>query len=149
MSTPPADGPALAETAERLHSVAVRLLRRARVADRSASVGPAQLSALSFLYFSGPVPLTALAQAEQVAQPTMTRIVASLEKSGAATRSPSPDDGRVQLVEITASGRSIFETARSRRLEIIEALLGRLDPATTRALHPLIVELADAINRRD
>jgi DNA-binding MarR family transcriptional regulator len=139
----------LAETAERLHSVAVRLLRRARVADRSASVGPAQLSALSLLYFSGQVQLTALADAEQVAQPTMTRIVASLEKAGAARRLASPTDGREKLVEITDAGRQIFETARARRLEVIEALLAKLDAETVAALHPLILKLADVVNQRD
>lgn len=139
----------LTDTAERLHSVAVRLVRRARVADRSASVGPAQLSALSILYFAGQMPLTALADTEQVAQPTMTRIASSLEKTGAVRRLPSPGDRRVQLVEITDTGRQIFETARAKRLEVIEAVLSRLDPATVAALHPLILELADAVNQRD
>ena len=141
--------PRLAETAERLHSVAVRLLRQARVADRSASVGPAQLSALSFLYFSGQVQLTALADAEQVAQPTMTRIVASLEKAGAARRIASPTDRREKLVEITDAGRETFETARAKRLEVIEAILRKLDADTAAALHPLILKLANVVNQRD
>lgn len=142
--------PALrAETAERLHSIAVRLLRRARVVDREAGVGPAQLSALSVLYFSPELPLTALAEAEQVAQPTMTRIVRSLETAGAVTRAPSAIDRRVQMVAISPEGRRIFKAARARRLEVIEGMLGRLDDATVAALRPLLTLLAEAVNARD
>jgi len=42
------------ETADRLHSAAIHLLRRLRVRDRESGVGPAQLSALSVLVFGGP-----------------------------------------------------------------------------------------------
>lgn len=138
-----------AETAERLHSIAIRLLRRARVVDREAGVGPAQLSALSVLYFTPELPLTALAEAEQVAQPTMTRIVASLEAASAVTRARSQTDRRVQMVAISPEGRRIFEAARARRLEVIEAMLGRLDDATIAALRPLLTPLVDAVNHRD
>lgn len=138
-----------AETAERLHSIAIRLLRRARVVDREAGVGPAQLSALSVLYFSPELPLTALAEAEQVAQPTMTRIVASLETAGAVTRAPSPTDRRIQMVTISPEGRRIFEAARARRLEVIETMLRRLDDDSIAALRPLLTGLADAVNSRD
>jgi DNA-binding MarR family transcriptional regulator len=137
-----------AETAERLHSIAVRLLRRARVADREAGVGPAQLSALSVLYFSPELALTALAEIEDVSQPTMTRIVRSLEEAGAVTRA-SAADRRVQLVSISAEGRKVFEAARARRLMIIEAILARMDVSTVAALRPLLTPLAEAVNARD
>ncbi len=41
------------ETADRLHSAAIHLLRRLRVRDRESGVGPAQLSALSVLVLGG------------------------------------------------------------------------------------------------
>lgn len=139
----------LADAAERLHSIAVRVLRRARVADRESGLGPAQLSALSVLYFADRITITALAEAEQVSQPTMTRVVNSLVESKAAARAPSPDDRRVQFVTISAKGRRIFEGARERRLRIIRQVLGRLDAATIAALLPLLHEVADAVNARD
>lgn len=138
-----------AETAERLHSIAVRLLRRARAADREAGVGPAQLSALSVLYFSPELALTALAEIEDVSQPTMTRIVRSLEAAGAVTRVASAADRRVALVSISAEGRRIFEAARGRRLAIIEGILGHMDARTVAALRPLLGPLAAAVNTRD
>src|SRR5256885_16104382 len=70
------------ETADRLHSAAIHLLRRLRVRDRESGVGPAQLSALSVLVFGGPRSLGELADAEQVRPPTMSRIVAGRERGG-------------------------------------------------------------------
>src|SRR5204863_2334816 len=70
------------ETADRLHSAAIHLLRRLRVRDRESGVGPAQLSALSVLVLGGgPRSLGELAEAEQVRPPTMSRIVAGLVRS--------------------------------------------------------------------
>ena len=139
----------LSHTAERLHSLAVRLIRRARTADRDAGVGPAQLSALSVLYFAEDLPLTALADAEQVSQPTMTRVVNALVEARLVRRTASPDDKRVQLVGITAKGRRLFEAARERRLRIIEDLLGRLPADTLVAFAPLVDEVLAAVNARD
>ena len=74
------------ETADRLHSASIHLLRRLRVRDRESGVGPAQLSALSVLVFGGPRSLGELADAEQVRPPTMSRIVAGLERAGLVKR---------------------------------------------------------------
>src|ERR1700682_719948 len=70
------------ETAGRLHSVAIHLLRRLRVSDLASGIGPAQLSALSVLVFGGPRSLGELAEAEQVRPPTMSRIVAGVGGGG-------------------------------------------------------------------
>src|SRR6266850_1938157 len=85
------------ETADRLHSAAIHLLRRLRVRDRESGVGPAQLSALSVLVFGGPRSLGELADAEQVRPPTMSRIVAGLERAGLVKRRKTEDGRRVRL----------------------------------------------------
>src|SRR5580692_4235266 len=84
--------------AERLHSAAIQVLRHARQADRQSAMGPAQLSALSVLVFGGPCSLRELADAEQVAPPTITRIVAALRRGGYVRLAPSPDDARSSIV---------------------------------------------------
>ncbi|HXX01836.1 MAG TPA: hypothetical protein VEJ00_11510, partial [Candidatus Acidoferrales bacterium] len=65
----------LLSLADRLHSVAIHLLRRVRKQDVETGEGPARLSALSVLVFGGPKTLGELAAAEQVKPPTMSRIV--------------------------------------------------------------------------
>jgi len=111
--------------AERLHSAAIHVLRYARQADRNGAIGPAQLSALSVLVYGGPRNLRELADAEQVAAPTMTRIVAALRRGGYVRLKRSPHDGRVVIVETTAKGSAALEKARAARLDLIDGLLAR------------------------
>lgn len=115
--------------AERLHSAAIHVLRYARRADRQSAMGPAQLSALSVLVFGGPSNLRQLADAEQVAPPTMTRIVAALRRDGYVRLTPSPDDARSSIVEATAKGTAALEKARTARLDLIDGLLSRNEHA--------------------
>jgi DNA-binding MarR family transcriptional regulator len=109
-------------TADRLHSAAIHLLRRLRVRDRESGVGPAQLSALSVLVLGGPRSLGELADAEQVRPPTMSRIVAGLERAGLVKRRRTEDGRRVRL-EASAKGAKILEQGRNRRVESLAKAL--------------------------
>ena len=79
-STPPAPRPAPAEEelAARLRLSATRLARRLRQ-EADAGLTPSQLSALAVIDRQGPLTLGALADHEQVAPPTITKVVAKLE----------------------------------------------------------------------
>jgi DNA-binding MarR family transcriptional regulator len=114
------------EAADRLHSAAIHLLRRLRVRDLASGVGPAQLSALSVLVFGGPRSLGELAQAEQVKPPTMSRIVAGLERSGLVRRK-STHDRRQVMLEATGKGARILQQGRRRRVESLARALRGLD----------------------
>src|SRR5882762_6894264 len=109
-------------TADRLHSAAIHLLRRLRVRDRKSGVGPAQLSALSALVLGGPRSLGELADAEHVRPPTMSRIVAGLERSGLVKRQRTEDGRRVRL-EASAKGTKILVEGRKRRVESLAKAL--------------------------
>jgi DNA-binding MarR family transcriptional regulator len=113
------------ETADRLHSAAIHLLRRLRVRDRESGVGPAQLSALSVLVFGGPRSLGELADAEQVRPPTMSRIVAGLESAGLVRRHATEDGRRVRL-EASAKGTKILQEGRERRVESLAKAVSSL-----------------------
>jgi DNA-binding MarR family transcriptional regulator len=113
------------ETADRLHSAAIHLLRRLRVRDRESGVGPAQLSALSVLVFGGPKSLGELADAEQVRSPTMSRIVSGLEREGLVRRHATEDGRRVRL-EASAKGTKILQEGRKRRVESLAKALSSL-----------------------
>ena len=108
-----------------MHSAAIHLLRRVRVADdESMGMTPARRSALSVLVFLGPQSLSVLAAAEQVTLPTMSKLVASMEKDGLVRRERDPGDGRVVRLHATAKARRVAERGRERRLEVLESLLG-------------------------
>jgi DNA-binding MarR family transcriptional regulator len=118
-----------AKLAQRLHSVAIRVLRHARTSDRESGIGPARLSALSVLVYGGPCTLAELANAEQVSAPTMSRIVQALERDGLARRQASDEDKRAVILRATRKGEQLLERARQRRLSRIEALLQSADSA--------------------
>src|SRR5262245_22667694 len=100
------------ETANALHSAAVRLLRRARTADAGMDLDGPRASLLSVLVFAGPQPATRLAEIEQVSPPAITKLVTALEDAGLAVRRQSPDDRRVVLVTATPAGRRLLERGR-------------------------------------
>jgi len=115
----------LTEVADQLHSAAIHLLRRLRVRDRESGIGPAQLSALSVLVFGGPRSLGELADAEQVRPPTMSRIVAGLQRSRLVRRHATEDGRRVRL-EATPKGVSLMWEGRKRRIESLAKALAVL-----------------------
>src|SRR2546429_5046345 len=82
------------DTADLLHSAALRLLRYARSADKEMDLDGPRASALSVLVFGGPLPLTRLAELEQVSPPAITKTVTALEAAGLATRTRSDRDRR-------------------------------------------------------
>ena len=105
-----------ATIADRLHSAAIHVLRRLRVEDKAIGLSGPRASALSVIVFRGPVTMSALAEAEQVRPPTITRLVAGLERRGLVRRVSDSRDGRVQLVEATAAGRRLLNRGRARRV---------------------------------
>jgi DNA-binding MarR family transcriptional regulator len=143
-----ATGKRWAGTASDLNSAAIHLLRALRATDRAAGLTPARLSALSVLVFGGPSPLGRLARTEDVAGPTMTRIVDGLCDLGLAERRPHPDGGRLVLVAATAEGERVMRAARQARIDTIVAALRGLPPADRAAIaaaSPALLRLADRV----
>jgi DNA-binding MarR family transcriptional regulator len=143
-----ATGKRLAGTASDLNSAAIHLLRGLRATDRAAGLTPARLSALSVLVFGGPCPLGRLARTEDVAGPTMTRIVDGLCELGLAERRPHPDGGRLVLVAATAEGERVMHEARQARVDTIVAALRALpaeDRTAIASAAPALRRLADAV----
>jgi DNA-binding MarR family transcriptional regulator len=112
--------------ADRLHSAALHLLRRLRIEDDVLGVSPPRLSALSVVVSAGPLAIGALATAEGVAAPTMTRLVDGLEHDGFVRRRRDPADARGVLVEATPAGKRILTRGRAQRVQTLAAGLAAL-----------------------
>jgi len=112
--------------AEPLHRVVLHLLRTLRREDDESGLSPARLSALSVLVFGGPTTLGRLAQAEGVSAPTMSRLVAELEREGWVRGAPDPADARRRRLEASAAARRLLLAGRDRRLGALDAALRRL-----------------------
>src|SRR3954451_23634425 len=103
-----------AAMAARLRLSATRL---ARILRRQADTGltPSQLSALATIEGHGPMTLGALAEHENVAPPSVTKLVNKLEGQGLVRRQASPADGRVALVSLTGDGTGLLAESRQRK----------------------------------
>ena len=122
--------------ADKLHSAAIHLLRRVRKQDEASGVGPAQLSALSVLVFSGPKTFGELAAAEQVKPPTMSRIVAGLRRSRLIEITADRHDARRKQIRATNNGKRLLQQGRQRR---IQNLADHLSALTRTELSELMV----------
>ena len=141
---PPRAGSAEA-IADQLHSAAIHLLRRLRREDDLSGVSAPRLSALSVVVFGGPITIGALAAAEQVRVPTMSRLVATLEADGLVRRHVDPTDRRVVRIEASEAGRTLLHAGRRRRVAALSGDIARLTPRERTALRaavPLLERLA-------
>jgi DNA-binding MarR family transcriptional regulator len=102
------------ELAARLRVAVARLARQLRQ-QAGTGLSPSQQSALVTIETEGPMTLGDLAQAEQVAPPSITKVVARLEDDGLVSRAVDDNDRRVVRVSITAEGRRRLDHSRSRR----------------------------------
>jgi DNA-binding MarR family transcriptional regulator len=133
--------------ADRLHSAAIHLLRWLRREDGPSGLSAPRLSALSVVVMAGPLTLGALAAAEQVRAPTMSRLVDALEGDGLVAREPDPADGRATRVRATSRGARLLADGRARRVRALAAALAAL-PARDRATLARAAELLEALTAR-
>lgn len=115
--------------AEDLHSFAVRLLRRARAADRASGLSPERLSVLSVLVFAGPQTVSTLAALESVSPPAISRIARALARAGHVARRRDDQDRRTVFLSATSKGRRLVLEGRARRVAVVAEGLASLSPA--------------------
>lgn len=130
--------PALAEVAGRLHRMIRSHLDRQRVSLATART-------LATLDREGPVHMSELAAVEQVAQPTISALVARLESQGLVQRSPDPADGRLVVVALTPSGRDQLGSILELRTALVSRWLAELsspERAAVAAAIPALVRLS-------
>jgi DNA-binding MarR family transcriptional regulator len=116
-----------ADVADRLHSAAIHLLRSLRRQDEATGLSASRLSALSVVVFAGPVTISQLARAEQVSTPTMTRMLAGMERDGFLKRERDANDRRVIWIRATPKGARILHEGRRRRVAALASDLAALD----------------------
>ena len=136
-----------ADVADRLHSAAIHLLRRLRAEDDAAGLTGPQLSALSVIVFRGPISLGALAAAEQVRPPTISRLIRELERQKLVERAGHDADARVHHVRATEAGKTLLAEGRARRVAALAREIAAL-PATQRRLLRDAAELLDDLSTR-
>ncbi|HEX4830158.1 MAG TPA: MarR family transcriptional regulator [Trebonia sp.] len=119
-----------------VYGLLASLLRRA---PRDISL--TSLATLSTLDRTGTKRITELAAIEGVTQPSMTTLVASLERQGLVERRGDPGDRRVSLVSLTEAGREYMLRRRRAGTEAFATLVAQLPAAEAAALAAAIPAL--------
>ncbi len=122
------------DVASRLHSAAIHLLRRVRRDDPLMELSPARASVLSVLVFGGPRSAGELAENEQVAAPTMTKLISGLARDGYVRKRPHPADGRAVTITATAKAARALDEGRRRRIQLLQTIFHDLDDDEWQAL---------------
>ena len=124
-TSPPDD---VSETAGRLRIAVARLARKLRQ-QNVGSLGPTSDAALASIEREGPLTLGELAAIEQIAPPSVTRLIGKLEDAGFVERRFDQRDRRVCRVEVTEAGRRQVVDNRRRRHEWLAGRLEQLPDA--------------------
>jgi DNA-binding MarR family transcriptional regulator len=128
MSRTPVRRVSTVEVAGLLREAITRVNRRLRQTRPVGDLTIAQVSALQSLDLAGALTPRELAEAERVAPPTITKIVARLEEQGLVARTPHPTDGRQAILSPSPQGRRLTAEYRRRRDEWLAQRLAKLSP---------------------
>ena len=133
------------ELAARLRLVLNRLARRLRN-QTPGDLSPSLTSALVTIELRGPITLGQLAASERVTPPSITRMVATLERLGLVRREADPGDRRIARVSLTPDGRRTVRRTRTRKTAYLAKRLHKLDEserAVVRAALPVLERLLE------
>ena len=128
------------ELAGRLRVAVGLLVRRLRQRD-PGHLSPAQLSALVTVEAAGPIRNGDLAARENVAAPTMTRMIGAMEEAGLVNRGPDPSDARGSLVSLAPGGAAALRALRRERNNLLIERLAALSPEQRAALEAALPAL--------
>ena len=126
------------ELARKMHEAFSRLSRRLRALDLPDGLTNERLSTLASVRVHEPVSISALADAEVVSLPTMSRMVAALERERFVRRRANKSDGREVLISTTAKGKRAYRRATQRSLDQLRRTLSTLESEQLSAISTLL-----------
>src|SRR6478752_995423 len=135
------------EAVAAVRGAVLRLGRRLRYQTLGdADLSATELAVLGRIGRCGPMAPSALARAEHVKPPSMTKVIEGLEERGLVRRDPHPTDRRQCLISRTDDGEAFVLETRRRRTTWLAQEMGELsadERAALLAAGPLLDRLAD------
>ncbi len=109
------------------------------------TVTESQATLLEPLAVRGAMPVGALAAHVDLAQPTVTRALKTLERAGIVVRNRRTSDERTVLVELTPHGHDVLKNTRRRLHALQSAALERFPTQHRAQVIAVLTDLARAI----
>jgi DNA-binding MarR family transcriptional regulator len=137
---------AISDEADRASAAAVYGLLATLLRRAPRDISLTSLATLSTLDRTGTKRITELAAIEGVTQPSMTTLIAGLEKQGLVERAGDPNDKRVSLVSLTPAGRVYLTHRRQAGEDAFAALVSELpenEAAALAAAIPALIHLRE------
>lgn len=129
-----------------------RVLKRGRgtVGRRAGGdvLTESQVGVLESVAQRGRLSVSAIAEHAGLAQPTVSRMLKTLESKGIVRRVGDPDDERGVLVELTASGRELWEYKRELLRHYQRDALRRFTPEHRQVVLSVLHELVEIIEEQ-
>jgi len=125
--------------AERIYRLTTHLTRNSGTSAVAlldeVGVRPSQLKALHILaYTDDPITVTRLAELLDASQPTASRTVASLARSGLVTCTVAANDRRAREVTASEEGRDVIARLAAARVRDLRVFTDRLTEANAKRL---------------
>jgi DNA-binding MarR family transcriptional regulator len=109
---------------------------------------PAAFNVLTILHGAGAgLPPSQIAARVFVSRPTMTGVLATLSKRRLVRLRAHPDDGRMQIVELTAHGKAVVEEMRPRVHAAEKRWMACLSPHEAAQLGRILARLQQNVPR--
>ncbi|BCJ35315.1 MarR family transcriptional regulator [Actinocatenispora thailandica] len=105
------------------------------------AASPTVTAVLATLDRDGAKRVSELAEVARVAQPTMTALLRRLVEDGTVVRGADPHDQRVVTIELTEAGRDTLRSVRQQRTAALASRLDQLDGSDRAALAQAIPAL--------
>ena len=129
------------ELKSKVHEAFSKLARRLRTLDLPSGLTNERLSTISTILANEPVSISALAEAEFVSLPTVSRMVTKLKADGFVKRREDKSDGRGVLISTTSKGRMAYQLATQQSLTQLKSMLKTMDSEHLTAIHTLLSTL--------
>ncbi len=131
--------------ASRLWIVLTRCHRAlSQLVERSVAASglcPSDFAALEALLHKGPLTITEIQGKVLLASGSMTAAVDRLERKGFVKRQSISTDRRARVIELTATGKRVIESAYKAHAQDLEDATSVLNDAERRELHALLKKL--------
>jgi len=131
------------ELGPQVHEAFSRLARRLRALDLPDGLTNERLSTLATVAAHEPISVSALAEAEIVSLPTMSRMVNALEAEGFVRRRDDKFDSRAVLISTTAKGKRAYHRATQRSISHLKGTLSTLASEQLAAIRTLLSTLEE------